>query len=140
MKILIAGDFVPQDRVVSLFSQGKFGTVFDEVKQYTDEADYSIVNLEAPIVVSDNCEPISKIGPNLKTNTNAISAIKYSGFNAVSLANNHLRDYGDWGVNDTLFHLKKEGVDFVGAGLDLMESCITLCKSVDKRGGGNRCG
>lgn len=136
MKILIAGDFVPQDRVASLFNQSQYGTVLDDVKQYTDEADYSIVNLEAPIVVSDNCEPISKIGPNLKTNTNAISAIKYAGFNVVSLANNHLRDYGDWGVNDTLFYLTKEGVDFVGAGLDLNEASVTLCKSIDKRGGG----
>lgn len=133
MKILIAGDMVPQNRVTALFDQKKYAEVLQEVKQYTEESDYSIVNLEAPIVVSPNCEPIKKVGPNLKTNLSVIGALQYAGFDAVTLANNHLRDYGDWGVNDTLFQLKKSGIDIVGAGLDLQEASVTIYKSM---GGG----
>lgn len=129
MKILIAGDLVPQNRVTTLFDQKKYAEVLQEVKQYTEGSDYSIVNLEAPIVVSTNCEPIEKVGPNLKTNLSVIGALQYAGFDAVTLANNHLRDYGDWGVNDTLFQLKKTGIDTVGAGLDLQEASVTIYKS-----------
>lgn len=130
MKILIAGDLVPQNRVTALFDQKKYAEVLQEVKQYTEESDYSIVNLEAPIVVSPNCEPIEKVGPNLKTNQSIIGALQYVGFDGVTLANNHLRDYGDWGVNDTLFQLKKAGIDTVGAGLDIREASVTLYKSM----------
>ena len=49
MKILIAGDFYPQDRVVELFKQGDFQTVLGEVKSVISDANYSIVNFECPV-------------------------------------------------------------------------------------------
>lgn len=130
MKVLIAGDFVPQNRVAKLFGDGKFSDVMQGVRAYTEESDYSIVNLEAPIVVSPNCEPIQKVGPSLKTDLSAVKALQFAGFDAVTLANNHLRDYGDWGVNDTIFQLKKAGIDTIGAGLDEQEASVTYCKSI----------
>ena len=66
--------------------------------------------------------PIEKLGPHLKTTEKAIDALLLAGFNSVTLANNHLRDYGDMGVSDTLFHLERKGVMHVGAGLDLDEA------------------
>lgn len=131
MKILIAGDFVPQNRVATLFSKGKFEQVLCQVKNFTANVDYSIVNLEAPIVVSKECSPIEKSGPCLKTDLKAIDALKYVGFNAVTLANNHTRDYGDWGISDTLFQLSKSDLDTVGAGLDQQDANTTLYKTID---------
>ena len=133
ISLLIGGDFVPQARVADLLNQGNFKQVFDDVRLVTANADYSICNLEAPIPTSAECQAIAKAGPNLKTNLTAIDALKYAGFNAVTLANNHLRDYGDMGVSDTLFHLTRNGIDTVGAGLDINEAKIIKYK---KLGGG----
>ena len=50
MKILIAGDFCPQNRVANLIEVKKYSKVFSDVLTYTSRADLSIVNLEAPMV------------------------------------------------------------------------------------------
>ena len=90
MEVLIAGDFVPYNRVEKLFEKGDFAEVFQKVKNVTGTVDYSIVNIEAPIVDTIEAKPIEKTGPNLKCSVQAINAIKYAGFDCVTLANNHL--------------------------------------------------
>ena len=71
MKILIAGDYRPDNRVTNLFNNKDFEAIFREVKQQTSKADYSIFNLEAPVVVGD-VKPITKSGPNLRCDENGI--------------------------------------------------------------------
>ena len=66
--ILIAGDLSPKDRVARLFDDGNFQIVFDEVKTILDGVDYSLVNLESPIVEGMS-KPIKKAGPLTATAT-----------------------------------------------------------------------
>ena len=100
-KILICGDYCPRDRMQMLINSENYEQVLGNVVQYTQKADCSIVNLEAPVVISE-AYPIQKCGPNLKCSDKAIKALKYAGFNLATLANNHFYDYGDNGVADTL--------------------------------------
>lgn len=122
--IIIAGDLCPKNRVASLFDEGKYEDVLSEVKPKIVSADYSMVNLEAPIV-NGKGTPILKAGPNLKCSNKVIGAIKYAGFKGVTLANNHFRDYGEDGVLNTLKELHNKGVDFVGAGKNLLDAAFT---------------
>ncbi len=46
------------------------------------------------------------------------AALRAGGFNLLSLANNHLTDYGAEGVTDTLQALRAVGIAFAGAGPD----------------------
>lgn len=133
MKILIGGDFVPQKRVAKYFSKGDYESILGQLKPLTEEVDMTIVNLEAPIVESQQCAPIDKVGPHLKTNVGVIGALKYAGIDTVTLANNHIHDYGDWGVNDTIFNLSRNDMSFVGAGLDLNDSKAILYKQAGER-------
>lgn len=64
MKIIIAGDFAPMNRVKKLIEEKKYSDVFSQVKEYTNKIDYSIVNFESPVVFKE-AKPISKTGPNL---------------------------------------------------------------------------
>lgn len=114
MKILIAGDFCPMYRVAKLIEEEDYKSVFSEVIEYTKLADYSIVNLEAPVVETE-AKPIEKCGPNLKCTSKAVKALKYAGFDMATLANNHFYDYGDDGIKQTLDACQKEGIDVVGA-------------------------
>lgn len=120
MKILIAGDYVPINRVDKMMSTGDF-SYFDEVKALTAAHDCSIINLEAPIVTK-NPIPIKKCGPNLKTSDRAAESIAYAGFNMATLANNHVLDYGKNGLNETISSLEQNGIMYVGAGHDIKSS------------------
>lgn len=131
MNILIAGDFCPRDRVASLIEKEKYGAVFGEVKPYTNNVDLAIVNLEAPIVESSNAKPIEKCGPNLRCTSKAIDALKYAGFNMVTLANNHLYDFGEEGVKDTLAACQKGNIAMVGAGVNLVEASKTSFQNIN---------
>ena len=129
MKILIAGDFVPQNRTANQIESGDYSCI-DAVKPLTTQCDYSIVNFESP-VVDGTAEPISKTGPNLKCHRNALLAVKQAGFNCVTLANNHFYDYGEKGVHDTIAACKKMSVDYVGGGMNLEEAESILYKECD---------
>lgn len=130
MKILVAGDFCPSDRVKSAFEQEEFDKVLGGIKPVIESADYSIVNFECPVVKGGE-KPISKVGPNLQCSERGLEAVKYAGFNCVSLANNHFYDYGDEGVANTLEVCKKNAIDFVGGGNDLNEASKTLYKQIE---------
>lgn len=132
MKILITGDFCPSNRVAEAFEKEDYASVLSEVQSITVEADYSIVNLECPIVAG-NASPIKKLGPNLKSNEKSVEAIKWAGFDCVTLANNHFYDFGDEGVADTLQSCKKHGIDYVGGGKSISEASQTLYKTIDGR-------
>lgn len=129
MDILIAGDFVPQDRTLKITKERKYDSLFGEVTKFINECDYSIVNLEAPIVLEQGF-PIKKCGPNLKAPIEVIDAIRYAGFKGVTLANNHFYDYGEEGVACTIQLLKKSNIDYVGAGCNLAEAESVLYKNI----------
>lgn len=128
-RILIAGDFVPYHRTKQQIEDGRFSEVFGATQSYTEKADYSIINLESP-VVNGNASPISKTGPNLICTEKAIEAVKYAGFNCVTLANNHIRDYGNEGVECTIKSCNKFGIDHVGSGTNKKEAEKVLFKNI----------
>lgn len=130
MKVLIAGDFCPRDRVAQLFEKKNYGAVLDEVRRITSSADYSIVNFECPVVTGD-AKSIEKQGPSLKCTPRGVEAVKYAGFDCVTLANNHFLDYGKEGVAETIGSLDEYQMDHVGGGLNLQEASRILYKEID---------
>lgn len=130
LKLLIAADFVPQERVLSLIKTDNY-CFFDDIRRFTNRADYSIINMEAPVVHEGLSNPIRKTGPNLWCPKNTIKSIQYGGFNAVTLANNHYRDYGQNGVECTLAACIEARIDYVGGGADFHESRKILYKEIN---------
>lgn len=128
--IIIAGDYVAQNRVTPLIKKGQFEKVFGGVKELISESDYSIVNLEAPIAADGSCK-IKKEGPNLNVSSDIILSLKYLGFNAVTLANNHLRDYGDESVINTIKLLGNNDIKAIGAGKNIIEASETCFINVN---------
>ena len=76
--------------------------------------DVLIGNLECPLI--DNPTPIEKTGPVLYSQQGLASKLKKFGFDAVSLANNHIRDCGDEGVYKTITLCNDNGIKTFGAG------------------------
>lgn len=130
--VLIAGDFVPREGVASKFDKGQYEDVLGEVKPFVEQSDFSLVNLEAPIVEGKG-SPIRKAGPNLRCNKAVIDALQYAGFKGVTLANNHFYDYGEEGALNTLSLLSLSNIDYVGAGKNLSEASSILYKTIVDR-------
>ena len=118
MKIIVAGDYCDHGRTSALIADSDFSSLFDEIKPVVENADFSIVNFEFPVVVND-AEPIEKFGPVLKGQRKAIDAIKYAGFNVCTLANNHILDQGEKACINTQTHLNEAFISTVGIGKDL---------------------
>lgn len=129
IKVFIAGDYCPQHRIAKMVAEADYG-FFDEVTAYTREADYSIVNLECAVVEGE-AQPIRKCGPALRTNANAVSALRYAGFSCAALANNHFRDFGDDGCRTTINTLTANNIDFVGGGNNINEAQQVLYTNIN---------
>lgn len=133
IKIFIAGDVVPQDRTIPLFKEKRTETLFGSMLSAINEADLKIVNLEAPVIYGKPT-PIKKSGPTLCTSKETVEVLKDAGFNVITLANNHFRDQGEQGVNDTLETICMNGLHYVGGGENINEANRTLHYNVaDKR-------
>jgi poly-gamma-glutamate synthesis protein (capsule biosynthesis protein) len=84
------------------------------------DADLAFANLETVVTDRNDLRPDSKAF-NFRSHPNAVRELARAGFNLLSLANNHVGDYGIEGVRETLRHLEplaREGVKgWAGAGL-----------------------
>ena len=118
MKILFCGDMV-------LSSEFKCS---DEFKELCNSHEFRIANLEAPFDVVG--KSITKAGPSIKSNHDFIGSISNL-FNVFTLANNHIMDFGEEGLNYTKEILSANSIKFVGAGKTI-EDAHEPCSLNDK--------
>ena len=105
LKVNIFGDFC-------LFgidpSNYKFG---DDIKALMSDA-VNIANLECPITDADTPKPLQNV--NFKVAPELLKIL--DGFQVVSLCNNHIGDYLDQGIQDTIKHVEEKGLKWFGVG------------------------
>lgn len=126
INILFTGDFYPGRRIDSLVENRKFELIFNDLLEDFAKCNLFLTNMEAPITTHKN--PITKTGPALKANPLTIEALKYAGINLVTLANNHIGDYGKKGLDDTFLALSKNNIEYIGAGSSYEEASKVLYK------------
>ena len=90
----------------------------DEVQEIAGAADLFIANLEC--CISDRGEPVRMPGKPFffRAPPAAAEWLAEVGVSCVTLANNHVLDFGEEALADTLEHLRAAGVAFAGAGGD----------------------
>lgn len=115
MKILIGGDISPINSNKIHFDNNS--KVFGEFQKLFDESDLNIVNLEVPL--TNSSQKILKSGGSIKGPVFAAKSLKDSKIDVVSLANNHMGDFSEVGVSDTLNACDANNLITVGAGLNL---------------------
>ena len=117
--ILFCGDIMPggvlpyQERYMS-----------KEVQDYLNSFDLRIGTLEAAIGTGLTYDEVKMQGrANIVYARNEdFFRVKEMGFNVVSLANNHVCDLGDAGLENTIRILKENGIQYCGAGMDIEEA------------------
>jgi len=119
LNLLFSGDFSPCRRYEDLVLKRR-GSVFGDLVCDIRASDVSFLNLELPLCGELN--GIEKSGPNLRANPQCIEAAQKAGFNIVGLANNHIMDYGEAGLKETIKSCDVIKLPFCGAGLNLEEA------------------
>lgn len=128
IRISVLGDFCPIGRLDNernMHSDLWLG----ELREHIRNADFTIANLECPLYNGDG--KICKSGPHLKARQQMAEAIAKAGIGIVTLANNHIMDYGAEGLKSTLEALDKHGIRYVGVGSNLVEARKPLVISKD---------
>jgi poly-gamma-glutamate synthesis protein (capsule biosynthesis protein) len=128
VKILITGDFYGGFRLEELILKQKYELIFNEFLPIIQKADLAITNLESPLI--DHGNPIIKTGPAIKAIPETIEALKFAGFNLLTLANNHIMDFGAAGLLNTLKLCSENNIDVVGAGMSYEEATRTFFKKI----------
>ena len=138
MKILIGGDFVPTESNRTLFEQGDAESlVGTELKSIFEKSDLNVFNLEVPI--SDNESPIFKCGPALRAGSGSVNGFKKCDVGFFTLANNHILDQGQKGLESTIKLLEDNGIAYAGAGENLARAQEPYIFESDERKVGFYC-
>jgi len=124
ISILFAGDLCPIKGTEKAVLEGKSQEIIAPLGPSFFERDIAVANLEGPLTKGG--EPIKKTGPNIKIDPGCIEFIKTAGFDIVTLANNHIGDFGLEPVLDTMRLLDDNGILFAGAGKNLADSRKSL--------------
>ncbi len=121
--LLFGGDFIPPTQTYNIYSENLLDVLKDK--------DFSIINLEAPLT---RCtQKIRKTGNNFKSSPESVKYLVDGNFNAVCLSNNHIRDFGNQGVLDTLNNCKNYNILTVGGGLNSDQAAQPLSVSINSK-------
>jgi poly-gamma-glutamate synthesis protein (capsule biosynthesis protein) len=112
--IMLAGSAAPT------LSREGYGYPFLPTAHLLSGSDITVGNLETPIA-SRGVEFTDKVY-RFKASPKAAAAIREAGFSVLTLANNHIMDYGSQGLSETLENLKMHKIRYAGAGRNLAEA------------------
>lgn len=116
MDLLITGDFYIADSFIGQ------NLVSDELENLFKLSDFNIVNLESPVTKDIKEHKIVKTGPHLNGSPNTFSILKKLNIDLITLANNHIMDYGSTGLNETILGCQRNLIDYVGAGTSIKKA------------------
>lgn len=115
--IAAVGDIMLGHRAEPYLLKEGPGYPFVNVLPVLRQAQLVVGNLESPVsrrgTAVENKQFTLRVGPV------AVEALKAAGIGVVTLANNHILDFGPQALQDTLAILGENGILFSGAGMDL---------------------
>ncbi|MFC3787293.1 CapA family protein [Paenibacillus sp. GCM10012307] len=115
-EVLLAfvGDILLAGSVQKKLDEEGFDYPYAKSLSYLADADLTAGNLESPFTTRGT--PAEGKQFVFKGKPESLPALKEAGFDVVTLANNHTLDMGVEGLLDTMKHLDKAGIPYVGAG------------------------
>lgn len=145
-RLMVGGDVMFGRRFVDADQDGVEGETGDLIRPATraddatalfiflrdvlSSADYTQVNLESQ-VTNDPSTPHNHKTFMFFSYPETIQALPRSGVDAVTLGNNHMYDYLEIGIRDTLISVPNAGLDWFGAGMnETLAKASTLYRTI----------
>ncbi|RJQ36183.1 CapA family protein [Candidatus Parcubacteria bacterium] len=127
--LLFVGDIM-LDRGIDAIMRRRDDWIFPfrRMQPLLREADLLIGNLEGPI--SDQGTNVGSIY-SFRADPRAIEGLVAAGFDILSVANNHIWDYGPDAARDTLTRLGQAGIAPVGGGVDVAEAHAPVMRTIN---------
>jgi poly-gamma-glutamate synthesis protein (capsule biosynthesis protein) len=129
--LMLVGDIMLDrgvEYVINSYGGGDYKFPFLKIADYLKEADILFGNLEGPI--SNKGERVGSIY-SFRNNLAVIEGLNFAGFDILSVANNHIFDYGREAIEDTFNRLKTAGIDYVGGGFNEIEAYSPIIREVN---------
>lgn len=120
IKLVFSGDTMFDWALRPVVAQKGADFPFQYVKPQIESADYAFVNLETAFTTRSKQAPGQKFW--IKSDPATITAIKNTGFDIVSLGNNHSLDYGREGLLDSIVNTEGAGLQYIGVGRNAAEA------------------
>ena len=136
IRIAVTADICPtafdNDLVEREILNGNGREFIEPVLPLFDAADLVIGNLETAICEGNT--PIAKCGPNLSMKPETLPRVKEDlGFDAFTLANNHILDHGIDGLESTLAELDKNKISHCGADFTHEAACRPMVFNIKSK-------
>jgi len=110
-------------------ANGIYDCISPELLERMQQADVMCLNNE--FTFSTNGSPLPNKMYTFRANPTRVSVLQEMGVDIVSLANNHVYDYGEQALLDTFKTLTDAGIDYVGAGKNLAEAMRPVYYEID---------
>jgi poly-gamma-glutamate synthesis protein (capsule biosynthesis protein) len=117
LTLAFAGDVHFTGRTAPLLAKPK--TAFGPIVPVLESADLAMVNLETAVTDRGSEEPKQF---HFRAPIAAFEAVRDAGVDVVTMANNHVLDYGQVGLADTLDNVQRANFPVVGIGHDANEA------------------
>jgi poly-gamma-glutamate synthesis protein (capsule biosynthesis protein) len=117
----IAGDLMV--RAPGITARYAENTAFQALRRELSRTAVAVANLEVPLSYQGQAVPKTF---NLRADPAVIADVQELGFAAVTLANNHIMDYGPDALADTIAACDGAGIAHCGAGVDLEAAMAPL--------------
>jgi len=111
--------------------KGGFTYVWGDLVNAMQKTDCLVFNLETSLTTSEDWAPYK--GINYRAHPKNVGALKVAGADIVTLANNHVLDWGEVGLEETLDTLKAAGIFYAGAGRNEKEATRPVVFEVPQR-------
>ena len=120
--LLFAGDVYLSDHVLNAYDRagGIHGVLDDKIRAEIEAADLFVVNQEFPF--TERGTKAADKQYTFRLPHSRVHLMNEMGIDLVTLANNHILDFGPEGITDSISALKQAGIRYVGAGEDLNEA------------------
>ncbi|MGE5473635.1 MAG: CapA family protein [Ignavibacteriales bacterium] len=129
--ISFVGDILLASRIGRKIDSEGANYPFEKVKDYLSSSDLAVGNLESSIAVTGT--PVQGKEYTFRADPKVIGGLKYSGLDILSLANNHVLDFGKEALVETLGHIEDGGLSYIGAGEDIDEAFKPVIVEIKKK-------
>ncbi len=129
LTLSFGGDVLLDGSVANVINNKGANYILSDVKPILAGADISMINLECPISTRGTKAKDKQF--TFRAKPSSVDVLTSAGIDIVTLANNHILDFGQDAMLDTFTYLDKAGIKYVGAGHDLDEASIAKYFKVD---------
>ena len=123
LTMTMVGDVMMGRYVKEVTEKHGYEYLFRYMKPYFSNSDYVSGNYEHTALKEEVSNYKGADTPiRLNSNTSGVEAVKDAGFSVMSLANNHMMDYEEQGLLDTIDEFKSADMHYVGVGSNTAEA------------------